>query len=170
MTARSNQSLRPVLSLFDGGHGDDEQGWRWFCGRCGAPPTFHGELTSARRVCAGCGFGVLLSARADEVPAVDAPYLVVDASFAVQAVSKTAEAYLGTTEALALNRHVTELLIPADRSAGGSANVAVALSMAARGEGPASHAMVCRSNTFGERIRARISACGPPAAALVVLG
>jgi hypothetical protein len=167
MTAQAHRSLRPILTLLDGGH-DAGPAWRWFCGRCAAPPALDGELPSVRRVCASCSFGVLLRARSDEVPAVDAPYLVVDASFAVQAVSSTAEVYLGITEDLALNRHVTEFLIPADRSAGGTANLAVALSMAARGEGAASQAVVSRSNTFGERIRARISACGPPPAALVV--
>jgi hypothetical protein len=105
----------------------------------------------------------------DEVPTTDAAYLVVDASFAVQALSEAAEAHLGLTEESALNRHITHLLIPADRSDGGSGNLAVALSMAARGDGAASQVTVCRTNTFGERIRARISSCGPPPAALVVL-
>jgi hypothetical protein len=111
---------------------------------------------------------VLLRARSDEVPAVHAPYLIVDASLAVQALSQTAESYLGITEEVAVNRHITELLIPADRSAGGSANLAAALSKAAGGNPVPSHAMVSRSNTFGERIQVRISACGPPPAALVV--
>ncbi|MDQ6803781.1 MAG: PAS domain-containing protein [Actinomycetota bacterium] len=168
MTALTTPSPRPVLALLDGG-GNAATAWSWFCGRCGASPSPQGELPSARRVCARCSFGVLLRARSDEVPAPHAPYLVVDASLTVQALSKAAELYLGITEELAVNRHVTELLIPADRSAGGSANLAVALSMAARGVGPASQSMVCRSNTFGERIKARITACGPPEAALVVL-
>jgi hypothetical protein len=121
------------------------------------------------RVCTHCGLGVLLRARSDEVPALHAPYLVVDASLAVQALSHAAESYLGITEEVAVNRHITELLIPADRSPGGSANLAAALSKAAGGDTAPSHSMVSRSNTFGERIRARISACGPPPAALVVL-
>jgi hypothetical protein len=103
------------------------------------------------------------------VPAVAARYLVVDASLAVQALSQAAESYLGITEGVAINRHITELLIPADRSAGGSANLAAALSKAAAGDTAPSQAMVSRSNTFGERIQARISACGPPPSALVVL-
>jgi len=159
---------RPALSVIAGGN-EAAPAWRWFCGRCAAHPALEDALPFARRVCGSCGLGLLLRARSDEVPGPDAAYLVVDPSFAVQGLSQAAEDYLGITEKAAVNRHVTELLIPADRSAGGSANLAVALSMAARGEGAPSQATVSRGNTFGERIRARISACGPPPAALVVL-
>jgi hypothetical protein len=168
MSALTDRPERPAFALLEGGNGSSTAS-RWFCGRCAARPALTDALPSVRRVCAVCGFGLMLQARSDEVPSAAEAYLVVDASFSVQALSEAAEAYLGTTERSALNRHVTELLIPADRSAGGSANFAVAMSMAARGGGPASQAMVSRTNTFGERIRARISACGPPPGALVVL-
>lgn len=168
MGALAGELQRPAFELLDGGN-HAEPAWRWFCGRCAAPPKSGDALPSVHRVCASCGFGLLLQARSDEVPGGGSAYLVVDSSFAVQALSHAAENYLGITEAHALNRHVTELLIPADRSAGGSANLAIALSTAARGDGPPSQATVCRSNTFGERIRARITPCGPPPAALVVL-
>lgn len=168
MSAAANRLHRPAFELFQGGN-DHAPSWRWFCGSCGERPVLTDALPSARRVCPACEFGLLLQATADETPAPGAPFLVVDASFAVQALSKAAETLLAIDEASALNRHVTELLIPADRSAAGTTNLAVALSMAARGEGPASQATVCRANTFGERTRARISTCGPPPAALIVL-
>jgi hypothetical protein len=168
MSALTDSPEHPAFALLEGGNGSALAS-RWFCGRCAARPILTDALPSVRRVCAVCGFGLMLQARSDEVPHAGAAYLVVDASFAVQALSTTAEVYLGTTERSALNRHVTELLIPADRSAGGSANFAVAMSLAARGGGAASQTTVCRTNSFGERIRARITACGPPPAALVVL-
>jgi ribosomal protein S27AE len=168
MTALTNRLERRAFELLDGGN---EAGptWRWFCGRCAARPAIAGALPPGRRVCPACGFGLLLRAMSDEVPRSDEPYLIVDASFAVQALSERGEDYLEISEREALNRHVTQLLIPADRSAGGSANLAVALSKAVRGEGPPDQVTVSRANTFGERARARISACGPPHAALVVL-
>jgi hypothetical protein len=170
MSPLANQLHRAPLDLLAGGSdAESATSWRWFCGRCAASPVFTHALPPVNRVCGVCGFGLMLQAMSDEVPSGEAVYLVVDASFAVQALSKSAEIALGTTERSALNRHVTQLLIPADRSAGGSANFAVALSMAARGNSTSSQTMVCRANTFGERIRARITACGPPPSALIVL-
>jgi ribosomal protein S27AE len=168
MAAPTCPSSRAAFAVIAGG-ADADLRWAWFCGRCAAAPALGGELPSMRRVCSRCGFGILLRAQSSEVPAPGQPYLVVDASLAVQALSETAEDYLEISEQGALNRHITELLIPADRSVDGSADLAVALSLAARGVDSPSQAMVSRSNTFGERIRVRISPCGPPPAALVVL-
>jgi ribosomal protein S27AE len=169
MPARPKRSSRPSLSLVDGGRGA-EASWRWFCGRCAARPVLDDDLAPARRVCAKCGFGLLLRAREDELPAAGAPYVVVDASLAVQALSDRAEIYLNIAEELAVNHHLTSFLVSADCSASGTAALVLALRLAARGDGPPTDAVVSRSDTFGERITARISHCGPPPAALVVLG
>jgi len=168
MSAISDHPSRPPFELLPGGN-IASSSWRWFCGSCAARPILTDALPSACRVCGVCGFGLLLQAAADEAPGPESPFLVVDASFAVQAVSKPAESFLGITEQRAVNRHVTELLIPADCSSGASADLALAISIAARGDGPAITARVSRASTFGERVRARISPCGPPPAALIVL-
>jgi nucleotide-binding universal stress UspA family protein len=74
------------------------------------------------------------------------------------------------SEEEAVNRPVAELLVPADAEAQGQAGFAAAIAEAARGaEDPAS-VFVRPWNTFGVRMRARIASCGPPRAALVVLG
>jgi hypothetical protein len=119
-------------------------------------------------VCAECGLGLLLEARSDVVPGVDDAYLVVDSSLSVQAMSRRAELALGVREGYAVNRHVTELLIPADAESD-AVGLAVAITRAAGGEDDASHVFVRPSNTFGVRLAARIASCGPPRAALLVL-
>jgi hypothetical protein len=75
---------------------------------------------------------------------------------------------LATVETDAVNRHVTELLVPADAEAQGPSNLAVAVTWAARGDARTRRVVVRPSNTFGIRLTARICSCGPPTAALVV--
>jgi hypothetical protein len=96
------------------------------------------------------------------------PFLVLDASLSVCAVSGAAEALLATYETDAVNRHVTELLVPADAEARGAANLAAAVTWAARGDEKTRRVVVRPANTFGVRLTARIAACGPPRAALIV--
>jgi hypothetical protein len=121
------------------------------------------------RVCPDCGLGLLLQTRADAAPARDDAFVIVDSSLNVQAVSARAEAALDVREAQVVNRHVTELLIAGEtESATGS--LALAITRAAGGdEEPAQRFAVRPSRTFGVRMLARIAACGPPQAALLVL-
>jgi hypothetical protein len=114
--------------------------------------------------------GLLLEAAADAVPAERGAFLVLDGSLSVCAVSGAAEKLLATNETEAVNRHVTELLTPADAEAQGPENLAVAVTWAARGDDGTRTVVVRPSNTFGVRLRARISSCGPPRAALLVFG
>lgn len=76
-----------------------------FCSRCG-----DSESLSARRVCASCGMGVLLSAdRGDEPPAPGSPFLVCTPDMCVSGVSEAAEMYLGRESDL-LGRALMELV------------------------------------------------------------
>jgi hypothetical protein len=136
-----------------------------FCSHCGIRPAF-ADITS--RVCGSCGLGLILQSQADVAPTAGAPFLVVDGSLSVCAVSAAAENLLATCETEAVNRHVTELVVPADAEAQGAANLAVAVTWAARGDGGARRVVVRPTNTFGVRIKARIASCGPPTAALLV--
>ena len=77
----------------------------------------------------------MLEATADVAPTAGDPFLVLDSSLSVCAVSDAAERLLATPETDAVNRHVTELLVPADAEAQGPANLAVAVTWAARGDG-----------------------------------
>ena len=95
-------------------------------------------------------------------------FLVLDDSLSVCAVSAEAERLLATRETDAVNRHITELLVPADAEAQSSTNLAVAVTWAARGDDQTRRVIARPANTFGVRISARIASCGPPTAALIV--
>jgi hypothetical protein len=136
-----------------------------FCSHCGARPA---DEDPASRVCDSCGFGLILKADGDVAPSVGDAFMVLDSSLSVCAVSADAEVLLATRETDAVNRHITELLVPADAEAQGPANLAVAVTWAARGDDGTQTVVVRPANTFGVRLSARIASCGPPTAALVV--
>jgi hypothetical protein len=122
------------------------------------------------RVCPTCALGLLLQTDEDVAPRAGDAFVIVDSSLAVQAVSAQAERTLGISEQHAVNRHVTELLIPGDSEAPASVSLVAAISRAAAGDAGSNRVAVRPSNTFGVRMLARIAACGPPLAALLVLG
>jgi hypothetical protein len=135
-----------------------------FCSHCGARP----EAATETRVCDSCGLGLMLIAGADVAPADGGAFIVLDSSLSVCAVSGEAEQLLGTSESDAVNRHVTELIVPADAEAQGPENLAVAVTWAARGDQSQRRVTVRPTNVFGVRLNARIASCGPPQAALLV--
>jgi hypothetical protein len=138
-----------------------------FCGHCGSEPRAP-EAISPTRVCADCGLGLLLRCSADVAPATGEAFLVVDDSLSVCAVSATAEKLLATLETDAVNRPITQLVVPADAEGNSGSNLASAITWAARGDGGVHRAVVRPANTFGVRMSVRIAACGPPSAALMV--
>jgi hypothetical protein len=114
--------------------------------------------------------GLLLEAREDAIPSLRDAFLVIDSGLLVQAMSREAQSLLGVTEELAVNLPVAGLLVPADAETQGTTGFAAAIVQAAEGDyGESTHKFVRPWNTFGVRIRARISTCGPPRAALIVL-
>jgi hypothetical protein len=138
-----------------------------FCGHCGrAPSDSLGEPPA--RVCRRCGMGLVLSAPADSAPAAADPFLVVDGSLTVCAMSRHAERLLDIAETDAVNRHVGEFLVPAEADSNG-ANLASLLTRAVRDDLDPRSVAVRPANTFGVRYWARIGPCGPPRAAVVVL-
>ena len=136
-----------------------------FCGHCGEEPSsdIHG------RVCESCGLGVLLSANADAAPGPNDPFMIVDGSLCVCAVSRLAEELLGTDETQAVNRHLSEFLVPADAEASGPENLMDLVINAASDTSEAHVAVVRPPDEFGIRFRVQVGACGPPRAALLVL-
>jgi hypothetical protein len=135
-----------------------------FCSHCGAPPT----PGSDSRVCGSCQLGLLLTAAGDVAPGAGSAFVVIDGSLSVCAVSAAAEKLLATNETDAVNRHLTELIVPADAETTVGHNLAVAVTWAARGDEGARYVTVRPANTFGVRIRTRIASCGPQPAALLV--
>lgn len=160
---------RPALRLVEGG-ADANAAWLWFCGHCASPSPGGAAPPPTARVCTSCGLGLLLEAREDAVPSPRDAFLVVDSSLTVQAMSREAQLLLATTEEMAINKPVADLLVPADAEAQGRTGFAASIGMAADGQDPdTARSFVRPWNTFGVRMRARIATCGPPRAALVVL-
>jgi PAS domain-containing protein len=113
---------------------------------------------------------LLLETREDAVPDARDAFLVVDSQLLVQAMSREAQTLLGLAEEEAVDKPVAELLVPADAESRGRTGFAAAIASAAGGVDPEiARAVVRPWNTFGVRMRARISTCGPPRAALIAL-
>jgi hypothetical protein len=136
-----------------------------FCGHCGLAPA--GLQQS--RVCGHCGLGLVLQAPSDVAPRDSEPFLVIDSTLSVCAVSAEAEQLLGMDETKAVNRHIADFLVPADANASSSDNLLALLVQAASGGGEPRTAVVRPRTEFGVRFRVRIGPCGPPHAALLVL-
>lgn len=111
----------------------------------------------------------MLEARAEIVPSDQDAFLMIDASLLIQGVSQRAEELLAVEEEFAINRPVGELLVAADAEAGGPGSFSGAIADAVAGGEAFVSKFVRPWNTFGVRMRARIGACGPPRAALIVL-
>lgn len=139
-----------------------------FCSHCGARPAGPSGAASSR-VCAACGLGLILESGADIAPRAGDAFLVLDRTLSVCAVSQAAERLLATSEPDAVNRHITNLLMPAEQEENGGESLSLAVAWSARGGGATRTAIVRPANTFGIRLTARIGACGPPRAALLVL-
>jgi hypothetical protein len=160
---------RPALRLVEEPRHEAPIEWVWFCGHCAAPAPKDGPPAPVARVCASCGLGLMLEARAEIVPGDQDAFLMVDASLLIQGVSRHAEELLAVDEEFAINRPVGELLVAADAEAGGPGSFSGAIAEAVAGGEAFVNKFVRPWNTFGVRMRARIGACGPPRAALIVL-
>ncbi|MEA2302863.1 MAG: hypothetical protein QOH43_143 [Solirubrobacteraceae bacterium] len=137
-----------------------------FCGYCGHPD--HADDASAR-ICGECGLGVILSAPAVVAPLPGHPAIVLDHTLSVCALSQGAEELLGISEPDAVNRHISELIVPAHAEARSLDSLVSAVVSAARGDAAVERVVVRPTGEFGVRYAVRISTCGPPRAALLVL-
>jgi PAS domain-containing protein len=167
MTSSAN-AIRPDLRLVRGALEVPVQ-WSWFCGHCAAPAPGGEAPAPTARVCGSCGLGLLLETRQDAAPDPADAFLIVDGSMHVHGLSRNAERLLGLREDAVVNRPLSELLVPADAEAGRPSSLAAAVAEAVASGLEPLHAFVRPANTFGVRVRARITACGPPRAALIVL-
>jgi hypothetical protein len=127
-----------------------------FCSRCGEPavdpPVGDPPPAYEQRVCGVCGMGILLRCGADALPGAKASFAIVSRTLEIAAVSEAGESILGPEEKL-IGKSLLDLLT----SPVGDRRLARAVSQAAlRVHDPLT--MPCR-----------ISTCGPPRAALVVV-
>jgi hypothetical protein len=167
---KSDLMPRPALRILDGGL-DTTVESRWFCGYCAALPRGDQDPQPFWRVCASCGAGVLLETRADAVPSDRQAFLIVDGRMLVQAISREAQTLLAISKPDVIATPVSELLISADAESADRDRFASAIAEAAQGLDPDNERNFVRPwNTFGVRMRVRVATCGPPRAALVVLG
>ena len=159
---RRLRALRPVEV--------DERGLEVvsFCGHCARQPD---PLQSDQpsRVCGHCGLGLVLQATVDLAPRHDEPFLVIDTTLSVCAVSAAAEELLGIDETNAVNKHIADFLVPADANAAGAENLLALLVEVAGGSGEPRETVGRPRQELGGRFKARIGPGGPPQAALLVL-
>jgi hypothetical protein len=169
MTIRDIRGLRAPLALVPDIAAEPPE-LATFCSNCGTRSGQEPDIGPRSRVCSDCGLGIVLETRADCVPEAGAAFVVLDGSLSVCAVSAAAEELLATSETDAVNRHVTELLVPAnvETARAGPSNLASAVTWAASGDDAVRTVTVRPANVFGVRLTARITSCSPPRAALLV--
>ena len=166
--ATQQPTAKPTLRLVHG-TAEPELPGSWFCGYCGVAPADGAAPIPTMRVCDRCGHGLLLEACSDAAPQADEPFLVVDSRLRVQAISRSAEKFLAVREKAVTDLPVADLLVSADADAQPEQCLASLLARAATaGEVDLETAFVRPRDTFGVRLPARISVCGPPRAALIV--
>jgi hypothetical protein len=162
----SGQAARRVLQVVPA---VEQQPSVAFCGHCGARPEHALTSDPNSRVCESCQLGLLLEAPGDVAPGPGDPFVVINGSLVVCAVSGGAEDLLGVGESDAVNRHIGEFIMPADVEARGPDNLVGAILAAAVGDGEPQTVVVRPADEFGVRLWVRIGPCGPPRAALLVL-
>lgn len=143
-----------------------------FCSHCGKAPEGGAAPEVGSRVCQRCSLGLLLDAPAALAPKDRDAFVVVDKTLAVQALSKRAEKLLGLREVDAIDKRITDLLVPADAESDATrphALSALLVEAASSGTDEVTTAIVRPADEFGVRFAARIGPCGPAPGALVVL-
>jgi hypothetical protein len=138
-----------------------------FCSYCGRPPKGP-WLERSHRVCRRCKLGIVLHTPADASRLVDQPFLIVDRVLTVQAVSRAAQAALRVNEADAVGVPLDEFIV-----AGGAerrdADLSTLATLAIEQALGSARVDVCTVEDPELRFTARVSVCGPPAAALLTL-
>lgn len=159
-------STRPTLQVLPGlGEGRQEP-YVAFCGHCAHRPDPDEPVT---RVCTSCHLGLIVTAPASLAPHTGDAFLLVDGKLQICALSRACEKLLGSDEAEAVNRQVTDLLIPADAESAGVEALVSSIVHAARGDGTVHELVVRPSGEWGIRWFTRVGPCGATSAALVVL-
>ena len=138
-----------------------------FCSYCGYPPMGPWRVR-AHRVCMRCQMGVVLKAPAGAEPHYDDAFVIVNRQLAVQAVSRHAEMALSVEEPAGLDAPLEEFLIctNGDHDQG---ELAALVELAFAGAEP-SITLELRTVANPEiRLQGRVTTCGPPPGALLIL-
>jgi hypothetical protein len=142
-----------------------------FCGHCGKPPSDGLMPEVGSRVCRRCNLGLLLDAPAATVPKPNEAFVVVDGTLAICGLSRRAERLLGVDEVDAVDRRITDFLVPADAESDPSRPPALTelLIAATAGAENLGTAVLRPADEFGVRFVARIGPCGPSPSAVLIL-
>jgi hypothetical protein len=108
---------------------------------------------------------MMLVAPAQAGPRRRDPFVIVDQNLTVQAVSRQAEMVLSVDEPAGVNIPLDEFLIPAK----GEAELARLVALAIGRRQPSERLELYKVGDPALRFFARVSSCGPPPAALLVL-
>src|SRR4051794_39000125 len=160
-------SARPHLVALPG-YADRPEPDVLFCGPCGSHASADGPVP-ASRVCGMCGLGLLIGGGPGLVPREGEAFLPVARPLPVCGGSRRAGALPRVKETEAVDRRITDVLMPADCEVAGAESLVHLIAHAARGEGDGERVVVRPAHEFGIRFWASIGPCGPPKGALVVL-
>ncbi len=138
-----------------------------FCSYCGYPPMGPWRVR-AHRVCMRCQMGVVLRAPAGKQPRYDDPFVIVDRQLAVQAVSRRAEAALSVQEPAGLDAPLEEFLI-CNNGEHDRDELAALVELVFAGAEPWNRLELRTVADPEIRVEARVTSCGPPPGALLVL-
>jgi hypothetical protein len=149
----------PHLSRAELGHA--------FCSYCGYPPC--GRRARASADCAHCHFGNIVHTTPGAVPRCDEPFLIVDERLRVHALSLQAEAVLLAADADGFGAPLASYLIADDGCDPYGAQLTLRLTFAVGGRSVPGPLKLRTASEPELRFTGRVSSCGPPAGALLVL-
>jgi hypothetical protein len=112
--------------------------------------------------------GVVLRAPPGAEPHHDEPFLILDRHLAIQAVSRNAEVLLSVDEPAGIGTPLEELLM-FENGHGDNGEVARLAELAIAGAEPSDRLELHAVANPEIRLRGRVTRCGPPTAALLVL-
>lgn len=139
-----------------------------FCSYCGYPPSTRRRVR-ANLYCERCQFGSIVQTTPGAVPRFDEPFVIVDEQLRVQALSLQAEAVLLAVDADGFDPTLASYLIADDDCDPEGARLTSRITSAVGG-GYVPGPLKLRTASQPEiRFTGRISSCGPPAGALLVL-
>jgi hypothetical protein len=137
-----------------------------FCSYCGRPPGAGDRGGS--RVCGRCHLGMVLRAPAGEAPKIRDPFLIVDEDLIVRAISQRAEIALGVREPEYVDAALDLLLQPASGIAD-PLDLALLVRLAVAASPIPDKFELRAADPARPGFCARVTTCGPPPAALLVL-
>ena len=137
-----------------------------FCSYCGRPP-IDGSQERANRVCPRCKMGVVLQARRVGAPSHRDSFLIIDEDLIVRALSRRAEVLLAVDEPAGVDIPLNRFLI-CDNGDSDGVELAWLIGLALALTPSFTFSLRSRKDP-PVRLDARITSCGPPPAAVLIL-